>query len=321
MSFKYKMIIGFFTVCLFLFSGCGNKNDEHIHKYEENKTYYLTNDGNDYYTQKCTNGGELKIVEAKETYILNNLLYSMTTGDKVIIERDINKTSTSPSTYIVRSGITIEGRGENKPKIYGNFRIHLEDNELIPVTIKNLEIIHNGTLQYDSNTKPMLGMDERRGILVVNGGVQLENNYIHLLDENPTQRLHNASTGIQISVSDNNEYKEQYTYVINNNRIGKYARSQTTSSSVPVGILLDNDIDAKLNITLDDAKEIYDNNSFDNGTECYLAAYDYEDNKYKAGYFSTLEIAQAYLGSDYEYLNNNLEIVNDNNVYQTIIKQ
>lgn len=318
MKFIKKSLIFVILFSVFLFVGCDNKG-KHIHEYEDNKTYYLVNEGNDYYTQKCKHDNHIKKTEMEEQYDLESLLEEIVTGEKIIIDRDINKDTNDQKTYIITKSIVIEGN--DKPKIYGNFRIELDNGEVNPVTIKNLEIIHNGLFQYDLNNKPMINKDERRGIVVINGGVNLQDNYIHLLDENPSQRLYSASTGIQIGVSEENGYSEQYRYVISNNRIGKYARSQTTSSSEPTGILLVDDVEAKLNLTEEEINNIYTNNTFDEGTECFLAAFDYETYEYNAGFFSTLEIAKSFVGNNNEYLGNNRSLIQDNEIYKIVINQ
>lgn len=272
------------------------------------KTYYLTSENTDYYTVKdlIYNKHSLKVL-TDEAYELSNLLSTVKKSDEIIIERDLVKDNLAEDLagYVISVPISIKGatKESGKYKVEGIFRIDLtEMTETEPVKIENLEISHTGK-RGDGTAQ----QDERRGILIKNGAVQLKNNYIHLSDETTTT-LATAPTGIQISVSASNTVQDQLTYLIEGNRIGKYHFGQTTASSSPSGILVDYDTDQNVNITFDDVYGIYEANIFDDETEAYINAFDYRILKYTAGVFKDSATVLTYIGNDLEYLADGLEI-------------
>lgn len=210
---------------------------------------------------------------------------------------------------VVTRPITIKGEGETKPVIYGSIVVMLDDAETDPVTIENLEISHSGEYVKVAGTSDVdFTKDGRRGVLVKNGGVVIKNNYIHLTDQNPATKLYAAPTGIQISVLSTNTVKNQLSYVVENNRIGKYAMSQTSASSEPVAVNCATMQNGDLNLTKAQVMDMFNNNTFDAGSECYIAMFDYNIVKYTAGAFSSEENAKTYMGDDYSYLADGLQV-------------
>lgn len=259
------------------------------HTFAENYSYVMEYNNNDYYGHECTKCGKFEEkIKVEEDYELQTLINNAVDGTNIHIERNILKSSADESkVYIVTKPINLIGKGF-RPVIEGSIRIELADDIIEPFTMTNLEIEHNG--QYNNGVK---GLDERRGVLVKNGSVEITKCYIHL-EENVAD-LYAAPTGIQISVSGTNPIKNQLTYKIENNIIGVYNKSQTTASSAPCGILLVTDPSPAwnevLNMTEGNALYIFNSNIFEEGSDYLFAYYDYEAAAYKVGVFGSREIA------------------------------
>lgn len=301
-----KKILGFVLAGGILLSGasiltaCGG----HEHDLQAYTTYFLTEDGKDFSAHECKGCDHNEIIEENKNYVLTSLVNTVEEGDKIVLQRDIERANdTDPQVIYITKAITLEGEGESKPVVHGAIRIHLADGETDKVTIKNLEVAHSG--EYNAG---VVSQDERRGILVKNGSVELKNNYIHLENESITT-LTTAPTGVQISVALTNTAKSELSYVIDGNKIGKYSDTQCTTSSNTSGILIAQNgpkptEDGTLNISIEEAYEIYENNTFDNDTDACMVVFDYNRDvyKYTAGVFKSLEAAKNNAGNSLTYI-------------------
>ena len=228
--------------------------------------------------------------------------------DKIIVKAGNYGSPDDYQNIVVERPVEIEGEKGTKPVIYGSIVVLLDSNETKPVEIENLEISHSGL--YVRNDQGVdLSKDGRRGILVKNGSVSIEDNYIHLTEENPQEKYTTSPTGIQISVGATtpDAVKQKLTYEIEGNRLGMYSTIQSSASSVPVAILCATDEAAneKLNLSEKDFAEIFLDNTFIEDSQCYTAYYDYARGRYIAGAFSNEASCKKFLGDDYqEYIDN-----------------
>lgn len=265
------------------------------------KTYTFASDNKDFVTYKSQDGKVEMVVKQSGEYNLKQLLTQVEKGDTIIISRNILKQNSTDNTgYVITKPISVIGaqKENGKYKIEGIFRVQMADKtEILPARIENLEISHSGRYVKDSTD------DERRGILVLDGSVEIINNYIHLDNENPTEeeKLPNAPTGIQLSVR-NHQRQDELTYVVRGNVIGKYAKSVTSTSYLSTSILVDYDEGQVVNISFDQVYEIYQNNTFHNDSEAIIVAFDYRISKYTAGVFKDQTvISETYILEGLEY--------------------
>lgn len=222
---------------------------------------------------------------------------------------------------VISRPLTLKGAGEEKPLIFGSIIVNLGANELRGVVVENLEISHSGqfvTKDVDGSPKVDLTKDGRRGILVNNGSVIIKNNYIHLTNEMPKTKLAHPASAIQISVLKDSGNQDKLNYSISGNTFGVYSKSQHSSSSGAVAILADIDEGQKPNLNLEQINAIFEDNEFNEGTEGFLAMYDYTKNKYAAGVFSSLDAAKYFLQSDFSSLDAGLKVEKIANVYKIV---
>lgn len=221
---------------------------------------------------------------------------------------------------IISRPLTIRGAGV-RPVIFGSIVVNLQAGELRGVVIENLEISHSGqfvTKDVDGAPKVDLSMDGRRGILVNNGSVIINKNYIHLTNESPESKLAHPSSAIQLSVLKDSPNQDKLNYSISGNTFGVYSKSQHSSTSGAVAILADIDEGQDLNLTLEQINAIYEDNEFEEGTEGYLAMFDYTKNKYVAGVFSSLSSAKYFLQDDFSSLEEGLKVQKVSDVYKIV---
>lgn len=221
---------------------------------------------------------------------------------------------------IISRPLTLKGEGE-KPVIFGSIVVNLGADELRGVVVENLEISHSGqfvTKDVDGSPKVDLTKDGRRGILVNNGSVIIKNNYIHLSNEAPETKLAHPASAIQISVLKDSTNQDKLNYSISDNTFGVYSKSQHSSSSGTVAILMDIDEGQKPNLSLEQVNAMFEDNEFKEGTEGFLAMYDYTKNKYAAGVFSSLDSAKYFLQSDFSSLDAGLKVEKIANAYKIV---
>ena len=221
--------------------------------------------------------------------------------DKIkVVDGDFGS-ETDYENIIVDRPVIIKGAGEEKPTIFGSIVVQLADGETDSVHVENLEISHSGLYVTIEGTRTVdLTKDGRRGILVKNGGVIIKNNYIHLTDETPDEPLYAAPTGIQISVAGSNTVKDQLTYIVEGNRLGVYNQTQHGAISTSVAILCATDANygEVLNMSTTAANAMFINNTFDEGTDCFVAYFDYVPSEYISGAFANEDSAILMLGED-----------------------
>ncbi len=240
--------------------------------------------------------------------------------DKIKVLSGNYGSSDEYDNLVIKRPITIKGSGEERPIIFGSIVVLLEDDEINPVKIENLEISHSGLyVPSDTNNQK----DGRRGIKVLNGSVEVKNNYIHLTNQNPETKLITAPTGIQLSVSSTSskEKKDMLSYVIEGNKIGKYSRSQTSASSDPTALVGEYNINKEINIDRNWIDNFYNQNTFEDGTDCYGCVFNYQTNKYTAGIFSSEQVVKTFAGNSYQYVDSSLEVKQVGDVWKLVEKQ
>lgn len=118
-------------------------------------------------------------------------------GDVITVYNDVTENEGNIK-YIIRKALTISGAyGATgvKPVIKGTFAVDINgiNDGSDVVTIENLEIVHNGVYVKDGWTQ-----DTKGAVVLQDGGITLQNNYIHLVNPAPAN-VSNSPSGLQLS--------------------------------------------------------------------------------------------------------------------------
>lgn len=242
--------------------------------------------------------------------------------DKIRVKSGNYGTSDAYENIVITRPLTIKGDGV-KPVIFGSIVVNLAADNNGVVTIENLEISQSGQYVKDSTTqKTDFTKDGRRGVLIQNGSVVIKNNYIHLTNQAPDPKLTNGPSAIQLSVSaeSTSEYQAARTYVVKDNRIGKYAKIQTTSSSEPSGLLAERNTNQAISVSRAVIDAMYEDNMFDAGSDIIYCLIDYASSKYLAGAFISEAMAKECMGETYGFLADGLTVKESGGIWKIVAK-
>lgn len=180
-----------------------------------------------------------------EYQTLTEAVQNAKSGDTIQIYDDVF----DEKNIVIDKPLSIEGvlkEGQIKPKLYGSLTIN-SNGQTDSVTVKDIEIIHSGTIEEGENN------DNSVGVNLIDGGLDLKSNTI-MLDNKKTSN--DQASGVIISRKINSE--NIMPIVIEGNNFGLYKISHKEPNGA---LIIKRNSTTLKNISLNE-DEIYNKNSF-----------------------------------------------------------